>query len=165
MASSESNGGDVLAQEATSSETSSRAYEYEFTFPSLRKLVLQLMLQQHTELIKPKVEVALEAQERAKRKRFMEKFEMTLQPQEQPQLTGMLDVRRKDTGYKSLKRRVQGDWKRRYVELNWDSFRMYKVGLCLHTPLSNPLSLSQTVQIMTTASAHKRSIFEALPQL
>jgi class 3 adenylate cyclase len=120
---------DVNGADGAVSVRHSSMTEYEFTFPALRMLVQQLMLIEHTERIKPDIEVGLEAQERAKRKEFMEKFEMTHSPQDSTaaKLTGMLDVRRKETGgYKSLKRRVQGDWKKRYVELNWDSFRMYK---------------------------------------
>jgi class 3 adenylate cyclase len=122
-----SNDGEINAAETIAVRQSSVS-EYEFTFPSLRKLVQQLMLIEHTERIKPDIEAGLEAQDREKRKVYMEKMAAAGEAEDTVvAFSSMLDVRRKETGgYKSLKRRVQGDWKKRYVELNWDSFRMYK---------------------------------------
>eukprot|EP00937_MAST-01D_sp_MAST-1D-sp2_P001500 g1500.t1 len=103
---------------------------FAFTLGCTRDVVRQYMLEKQQYIIREKIKVAIAAQNQAQRKRFMERFEAL--GQEPQNVCSYLMIRRRDRDNTAgilkgrFKRSVQGDWKRRWVELGADSFAMFR---------------------------------------
>jgi hypothetical protein len=94
----------------------------------------RVTLNEHQTMIDRRISSALGAEEQRCRALFMSRFgaagSAALLRGTAPDKAGMLDIRRKESKHylkRTVKRRVQGHWKRRYVVVKDTSLFMYKV--------------------------------------